>query len=105
MEKVGWTKAEAARHLEITPAVVTRYYGGQTRPSLTTLKLFKMIVEDDNPLPDKDGNLRGASNAYTPLLSWEKRFLEDFRKLSEKKRTMLIERFRDVVNALPKRSK
>ncbi|MDB6036560.1 MAG: hypothetical protein JWM99_401 [Verrucomicrobiales bacterium] len=103
MEKVGWTKADAARHLELTPAVVTRYYGGQTRPSLTTLKLFKMIVEDGDPLPDTEGNIRGAKARYKPLLGWENRFLECFRPLSEAKRNMVIKRVQDVIAALPQR--
>src|SRR5436190_1430737 len=57
VSKSGWTKAETARRLELTPAVITRYFNGETRPSLTTIKLLKLTLGDTSPLPGRDTDI------------------------------------------------
>ncbi len=53
LNRSGWNQAEAARQLNLTPAAVSRYVSGASRPSATVLKLCGMLVE-------------GAGNAAEP---------------------------------------
>jgi len=62
-ERSGWTQAEAARQLDVTPGVVSQYLSGDTRPSGTTLKLLHVLVGDaalqlKAPLSRSGGDVR-----------------------------------------------
>ncbi len=46
LERSKWTQSEAARQLKVSPGLVSQYLSGITRPSTTTLTLFKMLVEE-----------------------------------------------------------
>lgn len=45
----GWSKAEAARQLDVTPSLISQYAGGVTRPSPQMLRLFKLVLLTENP--------------------------------------------------------
>lgn len=85
MKKAGWNKAETARQLEITPAVITRYTYGETRPSLTTLKLFKIILGDNRPMPEDDHEKILAELNVSALADFEQELLDCLRKLPPRK--------------------
>ncbi len=85
MKKAGWNKAETARQLEITPAVITRYSYGETRPSLMMLKLFKMLIGDKSPLPEDDRDQIVADLQRGKLLDFEYELIEQLRTVPMKK--------------------
>jgi len=91
MKKAGWNKAETARQLEITPAVITRYTYGETRPSLTTLKLFKVILGDNRPMPEDDYDKLLAELGANPLAEYEQELLDCLRQLPPKKASPLAD--------------
>jgi transcriptional regulator with XRE-family HTH domain len=45
METSGWSQAEVARQLHMTSGGVSQIVNGQVRPSATTLRLFRLIIE------------------------------------------------------------
>jgi transcriptional regulator with XRE-family HTH domain len=45
LERSKWTQSESARQLKVSPGLVSQYLSGLTRPSTTTLTLFRMILE------------------------------------------------------------
>lgn len=45
----GWSKAEAARQLDVTPSLISQYANGVTRPSPQMLRLFKLVLATENP--------------------------------------------------------
>jgi transcriptional regulator with XRE-family HTH domain len=84
----GWSQAEAARRLEITPGAVSQICHGRTRPGTRTLRLFEIILG------------RRKSQALQPSEnpSFSKDELElvgIFRKFSENKR----QRFLTIIRA------
>jgi transcriptional regulator with XRE-family HTH domain len=40
----GWSQAEVARQLHLTPGAVSQMFHGKTRPGPRTLQLFKMLL-------------------------------------------------------------
>lgn len=45
LHRSGWSQAEAARQLNLTPAAVSRYLSGASRPSASILKLCGLLLE------------------------------------------------------------
>lgn len=41
-----WTQSESARQLKVSPGLVSQYLSGLTRPSTTTLTLFRILVKE-----------------------------------------------------------
>lgn len=100
LAKSGWTQSESARQLELTPAVITRYLNGETRPSLTTLKLFKLMLGDIAPLPQARG---GAGRGdLRPMQEWERDLLKEMRSLAPDTRAGLISGFKKILNVMPR---
>lgn len=102
--KAGWNKSETARRLELTPAVITRYFNGETRPSLTTIKLFKLILGDLSPLPGKEGSSKtqALDVGYKTLSPWEEDLLLSIRKLDRGDARKLAIEFRVIADMLPR---
>ncbi|EEF62052.1 helix-turn-helix domain-containing protein [Pedosphaera parvula] len=100
LAKSGWTQSECARQLELTPAVITRYLNGETRPSLTTLKLFKLMLGDISPLPNAAG--KGKGSDLRPIEEWERDLLSEMRSLHPDVRATLLSGFKKVLNVVPK---
>jgi transcriptional regulator with XRE-family HTH domain len=45
-----WTQSETARQLKVSPGLVSQYLSGLTRPSTTTLMLFRMVLKEKDQL-------------------------------------------------------
>ncbi len=102
LAKSGWKKAEAARRLELTPAVITRYFNGETRPSLTTLKLFKLLLGDSTALPgDAKGKAVATAPGYRPMAPWEEELLGVLRALDPNTARKLSQQFTTIASQLP----
>ena len=102
LAKAGWKKAEAARRLELTPAVITRYFNGETRPSLTTLKLFKLLLGDSTALPgDAKGKPVATAPGYRPMAPWEEELLATLRALDPNVARKLSQHFTAIAAQLP----
>ena len=87
----GWKQSEAARHLELSPAVVTRYLNEDTRPSLTVLKLFKLLIGDMQPLPGENDQSVPASVLDRPLDAAERQLVYQLRALDDKTRRRVVQ--------------
>ena len=46
LKRSNWTQSESARQIKVSPGLVSQYLSGLTRPSSTTLTLFRMLVEE-----------------------------------------------------------
>ena len=88
----GWKQAEAAKQLELSPAVITRYMSNETRPSLTVLKLFKLLIGDVQPLPGAEpGVMNGELEG--PLDATERQLIVQLRGLEEAERRRVAQGF------------
>ncbi|HEY1171609.1 MAG TPA: helix-turn-helix transcriptional regulator [Verrucomicrobiae bacterium] len=86
----GWKQSEAARQLELSPAVVTRYLSDDTRPSLTVLKLFKLLIGDMLPLPGESDLTGLEGELERPLDSAERQLLTHLRAMPDAQRRKVI---------------
>lgn len=96
----GWKQSEAARHLELSPAVVTRYLSNDTRPSLTVLKLFKLLIGDMHPLPGQEDVFGLDGELERPLDTAERQLLAHLRTLPESQRRKTIQGICAVLGAI-----
>lgn len=93
----GWNQSEAARQLELSPAVITRYCANDTRPSLTVLKLFKMLIGDTKSLPGEYAPGKPANQYDRPLDQLERDLLADLRQLDNESRRKMTTGFRTIL--------
>jgi transcriptional regulator with XRE-family HTH domain len=79
----GWSQAEAARSLNVTPGAVSQICTGKTKPRDSTLGLLRIVLADHKPgLPPR---LSGE-----PFLQpWERSLLADLRQLASAERRAL----------------
>jgi len=104
LKKSGWKQAEAARQLELSPAVITRYLNHDTHPSLTVLKLFQLLIGDMQALPgvvasgpNHDGELE------RPLEAAERQLIGQLRALPEAERRRVMQGFCVVLAAMERK--
>ena len=95
----GWKQSEAARHLELSPAVVTRYLNEDTRPSLTVLKLFKLMIGDMQPLPGENDQTVPASVLDRPLDAAERQLISQLRALDDTTRRRVVQGICTMISA------
>jgi len=104
LKKSGWKRAEAARQLELSPAVITRYLNSDTHPSLTVLKLFQLLIGDMQPLP---GVVASGPNhegeLEPPLDAAERQLIGQLRALPEAERRRVVQGFCVVLGAMEKK--
>src|SRR6516225_1885004 len=81
----GWSQAEVARRLRITPGAVSQICSGRTRPHGSTLNLFRLMVGRE-----KSGAVALRADMGQPLEVWEKQLLEPLRGMSERRRQQLL---------------
>ena len=94
----GWTQAEVARLLQITPGAVSQLCSGTTRPHARTLNLLKLIVAQKKP-----GALRlHESQRSAALAPWESELLEGLRRLRASDRERLLSMFHQLIGMVPK---
>jgi transcriptional regulator with XRE-family HTH domain len=98
----GWKQAEAARHLELSPAVITRYVTNDTRPSLTVLKLFKLLIGDMQPLPGEETPVTNGE-AERPLDAAERQLIQHLRALDEGERRRVVQAFCAMLQAVERK--
>jgi transcriptional regulator with XRE-family HTH domain len=104
LKKSGWRQSEAAKHLELSPAVITRYLNGDTHPSLTVLKLFQLLIGDMQALP---GVVASGPNhegeLEPPLDAAERQLIGQLRALPEAERRRVVQGFCVVLGAMEKK--
>lgn len=99
----GWTQAEAARRLHLSPATVSLYLSGHTRPSVTVIQLFKLMLGDTSPIPGQPGaDQAEAPPRLPPLEEDEVALLRELRLLDGTDRRSLIHAFRGIAALLPR---
>ena len=86
MKASGWSQAEVARQLHITPGAVSQICGGKIRPRPGTLNLFKLVLKNKNPAVMKKLEQRDA----TPFAPWEREFVKVLRSLPESDRQRFL---------------
>lgn len=101
----GWSQAESARQLELTPATISLYVSNQTRPSLTTIKLFKLMIGDRAPIPGEERFSTELHDKARPLEEWEQDLLKDLRSLEEETRHKAVQHFRALAGLMNRQGK
>src|SRR5689334_926952 len=100
----GWGQSEAAEKLRLSPAVITKYVQGETRPSLTVLKLFKLLIGDLTPLPgDTEPSGLETKEASRPLEDWEWDLLITLRGMETERRKRVTGAIKVILGEIPKR--
>ncbi|HXE41395.1 MAG TPA: helix-turn-helix transcriptional regulator, partial [Candidatus Baltobacteraceae bacterium] len=101
----GWSQAEVARKLELDRSSPGKFLKGKAMPSTQTLKLFKLILADENPsaLTGALESREGAGGEYTR--SEDERILfEELRSLKNPEDVKrIVNAMRAMAVGLPKR--
>jgi transcriptional regulator with XRE-family HTH domain len=100
-EIAGWSQAETARQLHVTPAAVSQIFSGKTRPRAATYNLLKLLVAKVNPKALALHERRAAP----AVDAWETRALELLRTVPVAYRDWFIETLRGMLNNLPEMSR
>lgn len=105
MKVVGWTQAEVARQLCMTSGAVNQIVNPNSpvRPSLTTLRLFKLMVAGERPEAMNARTLELKEGAEPGLTEPERRLLESVRAVAEGDLPLLHAVLRSVVAAFASR--
>jgi len=99
LEAIGWSPAEAARRLFISPSNISQYKKGESRPSPTTMGLLKLILATEKP-----GSLTAALELSESALSkWEREVIEDLRWLHVDDRERVLNTIKAMIAGLPRR--
>ena len=93
----GWSQAEAARRLQITPGAVSQICSGKTLPRPALLNLLKLLVAPVNPEAFK----RHEKAALSRLEPWESELLAELRKLPPTQREWVATMIRQMIKGLP----
>lgn len=97
LTKSGWNQTRAALELHVEPATVSRYVSGQTRPSMTILKLFGRLLGERLRYVDDDP--RSLHEAQPVLEEWETRLLFQIRALPVESRRRFVEGMSSLLEA------
>jgi transcriptional regulator with XRE-family HTH domain len=98
VKAAGWSQAETARRLHITPGAVSQIFNGRTRPHPATLNLLKLILVVMLGLQHEHHPAIGAK-----LQPWEIRLLEALRGLPGACREALLAAFHKTIRAVQTR--
>ena len=90
----GWTQAEVARQLDLTPGAVSQILHGKTRPRPRTLQLFKMILTKRDPVALKRLEINSGLEPH----EWE--VIEWMRRLHHAQCERFFEALKLLVKAL-----
>jgi len=94
----GWTQAEAARQLCITPGAISQIMrvNSPVKPSPVTLRLFKLLLVRRCPEPDVA--LKDAPRPpELPLEAEERDLIEALRQIPKNARRHLVKAFSQIV--------
>jgi transcriptional regulator with XRE-family HTH domain len=89
----GWSQAEVARQLGLTPGAVSQMFHGKTRPGPRTLHLFKMILTKQDHAAFK----RFEKMPMLEPREWE--VIEYMRRLHQAQRERFFEALKLLVKA------
>jgi transcriptional regulator with XRE-family HTH domain len=94
----GWTQAEAARQLGMTPSALSQIVrqNSPVRPSPVTLRLFQLLLWREKPEAARAIARREAPPAAE---AWEGEVIRSLRKLPPKNRQTILRRLRAMVAA------
>ena len=94
MEVAGWSQAEVARQMELTPGAISQICNGKTTPSPLTLNLLKLT------LASRPETLRLIRLAASPVLSArEQRLIASLRKQPRARQQRLYTAFEAILAA------
>jgi len=99
LARSGWTQAEAARQLSLTPAAISRYLSGETRPSMTVIRLLKLLLQDTAPVAVPADSVGAGTGPMLPLEPWEGRLLRELRQLDAETRRQVVSGLRTLIRA------
>jgi hypothetical protein len=105
MRVVGWTQAETARQLCMTSGAVNQIVNPNSpvKPSLTTLRLFKLMVTSERPDAINPRTLELKEGAEPGLTEGERRLLESLRAVPAGDVPLLYAVLRSVIAAFASR--
>ncbi len=95
MELAGWSQAETARRLDLTPGAVSQICNGKTQPRQATLNLLKLTL-----LSNRRTVQRLERPPSGPLADWELELLHPLRALSADQRESLLMAFRGILKTV-----
>jgi len=90
----GWSQAETARRLNITPGAVSQIFSGRIRPKQSLVNFLKLQI------PEPAQNKKKPGKQPVPSLStWENELLACVRKLSEAQQQLVVRVARELSQA------
>jgi transcriptional regulator with XRE-family HTH domain len=95
IEQAGWSQAETARRLDLTPGAVSQICNGKTQPRQATLNLLRLILIS-TPRTLK----RLAQPRRDRLVDWELELLNPLRALSADQRKSLLSAFGAILETV-----
>ena len=92
----GWTQAEVARQLRITPGAVSQLCKGTTRPHARTLAMFRMVLQQRKAVA-----LKAFDRAHPWVEpSWSVGLIEDLKGLTEKGRRKVLKIIKEIIRTV-----
>jgi transcriptional regulator with XRE-family HTH domain len=97
----GWTQAEAARQLAMTPSALSQIVRQNcpVRPSPVTLRLFQLLLWREKPEALREAARRQALAAAEP---WEQEVIQALRGIPLKTRQSVLRQLRALIAAAKK---
>ncbi len=96
VKAAGWSQAQVARLLHITPGAVSQIFTGHTQPHPGTLNSLKLLLAIQRPKV-----LKAYERARVGgLAPWESRLLETLHSLPAAKRDALLAAFQEMILAV-----
>jgi transcriptional regulator with XRE-family HTH domain len=108
-EASGWSQADIARKLELTPGGVSSIIKGDHIPSMTTVKLFRLILLGEKPdvrFPthqSKASVLKDDGIVSSRPSGWENEVIKELDDLAPDDRSKVIDALKAIVKIVPKR--
>lgn len=93
MHRAGWSQAEAARRLDITPGAVSQIVSGATRPRQLLINLLRLIVRE----PQQGAAVKtkhSPPNKQPRAIEIE--LLANFRRLPESQQQLVLKLAREL---------
>jgi transcriptional regulator with XRE-family HTH domain len=87
----GWSQAEAARRLNITPGAVSQIFSGNTRPRQALLSLLRILAR-----PPAKKKKTPEDQPAEPRTPWEIELLACIRNLSDSQRQLVLRLAREL---------
>jgi transcriptional regulator with XRE-family HTH domain len=101
LEASGWSQAEAARQLGMTPSALSQIVrqNSTVKPSPVTLRLFKLLLLREKP----EALTAVPERRWTPSEKWEMDLIGALRKIPPTTRELILKSFGAIIEShLPK---